>query len=189
MKKRKHVATATGQCKALFTLAAETGMRAGELYGLHVDDIDCDRHVVHVRRSMWSGMPQSPRNHNARRAIDVQPYVTEMLKQHLAGRESGLVFISKRGTPPRNEAVLNRHFYLLLRKLNLEIGGMHAFRHFRVSFLVQNGTPIEIIKRWIGHGSEEMIRRYTHLHPTYCKDVMAKIPTVIAPIAPQLAVA
>src|ERR1700730_6545126 len=46
--------TATGQYKALFTLAAETGMRAGELYGLHVDDIDCDRHVVHVRRSMWS---------------------------------------------------------------------------------------------------------------------------------------
>jgi len=85
--------------------------------------------------------------------------------------------------------VLNKHFYPLLRKLDLEIGGMRAFRHFRVSFLVQNGTPIEIIKRWIGHGSEEMIRRYTHLHPTYCKDVMAKIPTVIAPIAPQLAVA
>src|SRR2546426_12819137 len=39
--------------------------------------------------------------HNARRAIDVQPYVTDMLKQHLAGRRSGLVFLSARKTPLR----------------------------------------------------------------------------------------
>jgi integrase len=62
---------------------------------------------------------------------------------------------------------------------------MHAFRHFRVSYLVQNETPLEIIKRWIGHGSEEMIRRYTHLHPTYRKKVIARIPSVFAPFAPN----
>ena len=176
--------TATSQYKVLFTLVAEIGMRAGELYGLHVEDIDFKRHIVHVRRAMWDGIEQSPKNHNARRAIDVQPYVTEMLKQHLAGKQSGLIFLSKWKTPLRNAAVLNKHLYPLLQKLNLEQGGMHAFRHFRVSFLVQNETPVEIIKRWIGHGSEEMIRHYTHLHPTYCKGVMARIPAVFAPIAP-----
>src|SRR5207245_2882056 len=161
------VATATGQYKTLFALAAETGMRAGELYGLQVEDIDFARNVIHVRRSAWDGKLQSPKTHNARRAIDVQPYVTDMLKQHLAGRRSGLVFLSARKTPLRTATVLHKHLHPLLRELGLEVGGIHAFRHFRVSFLVQNETPVEIIKRWIGHGSEHMIRHYTHLHPTY----------------------
>jgi hypothetical protein len=47
-------------------------------------------------------------------------------------------------------------------------------------------TPL---KRWMRHGSEERIRRYTHLHPKYRKDVIARIPAVFAPIAPVLAVA
>lgn len=112
-----------------------------------------------------------------------------MLKLHLAGRQSGLVFLSRRKTPLRNPTEMNKHLHPLLRKLHFEIGGMHAFRHFRVSYLVQNDTPLEIIKRWIGHSSEEMIRRYTHLHPTYREHVMARIPAVFAPFAPQSAVA
>jgi integrase len=138
---------------------------------------------------MWNGNAQSTKNQNARRVIDVQPYVMEMLKQHLGGRQSGFVFLSKRGTPLQNTTVLNKHLHPLLRKLNLEQGGMHAFRHFRVSFLVQNETPVEVIKRWIGHGSEQMIRRYTHLAPRYCKEIVARIPAVIAPFAPSTAVA
>jgi hypothetical protein len=58
---------------------------------------------------------------------------------------------------------------------------------------------IEVIKKWIGHGSEEMIRRYTHLHPDVVRDEFARVPDFapqnaskiveIAPVAPQLAVA
>ena len=46
------IASALGQYRVLFTLAAETGMRAGELYGLRVEDIDFGRNLIHVRRSM-----------------------------------------------------------------------------------------------------------------------------------------
>jgi integrase len=180
---------ATGQYKTLFTVAAETGLRAGELYGLNIEDVDFGRNLIHVRRSMWNGKPQSPKNSNSRRAIDVHPYVMTMGREHLGGRESGLVFMSRRRTALRNPIVLNKHLHPLLRRLGLERGGMHAFRHFRVSHLIQNEVPLEIIKRWIGHGSEDMIRRYTHLHPTYRKSVLARIPSVFAPFAPAKAVA
>jgi hypothetical protein len=73
--------------------------------------------------------------------------------------------------------------------LGLKRGGMHAFRHLRVSHVILNQVPLEIIKRWIGHGLEEMIRRYTHLHPTYPKSVLARIPFVLLPFAPAEAVA
>ena len=48
--------------------------------------------------------------------------------------------------------------------------------HHRVSTLVMAGTPIEVIKKWIGHGSEEMIRRYTHLRPDFMRDELARVP-------------
>ena len=72
--------------------------------------------------------------------------------------------------------------------------------HHRVRTLVMAGTPIEVIKKWIRHGSEEMIRRYTHLRPDFmggmnlreCPDFAPKPASNIAeigPVAPQLAVA
>lgn len=92
-----------------------------------------------------------------------------------------------------------KHLHPLLRKLGLKRGGMHGFRHHRVSTLVMAGTPIEVIKKWVGHSSEEMIRRYTHLRPDFMRDELARVPDFapknaskiveIAPVAPQLAVA
>src|SRR5215472_3182131 len=93
------VEAAKGQYKVLFKLAAETGARAGELYALIVDDILFDHNVIRINKSMYRQKPGSPKSKNATRWINVKPYVTEMLKQHLNGRTEGLVFQSKRGTP------------------------------------------------------------------------------------------
>ena len=123
----------------------------------------------------------------------------EMLKKHLNGRTNGLVFRSKRNTPLINSTVLNKHLHPLLRTLGLERGGMHGFRHFRVSTLVMAGTSIEVIKKSIGHGSEEMIRRYIHLRPDFMQSELEKVPDyvpklgtkigVFDPIDPQIVVA
>jgi integrase len=53
---------------------------------------------------------------------------------------------------------------------------MHGFRHHRVSTLVMSGTPMAVIKKWIGHGSEEMVNRYTHLRPDFMRDELARVP-------------
>ena len=37
-------------------------------------------------------------------------------------------------------------------KLGIKQGGMHGFRDGRVSFPVENNTPVEVIEAWIGHG-------------------------------------
>lgn len=173
------VAEAQGMSKVLFATDAETGVRAGELYALKVADIDFARNLIHVRRAVWEGQEQSTKSRNANRAIDVQPSLIAMLKEHLNGRTEGLVFHSKNGKPLRNNNVLRRWLHPLLRKLGIPEGGMHGFRHGRVSFLVENNTPVEVIKAWIGHGSERMVRRYTHLRPQYRSRVLAQIPSLI----------
>jgi integrase len=178
------VDSAKGQYKMLFKLAAETGARAGELYALTVEDLLFDHTVVRVNKSMFQQKAGSPKTKNATRWINVKPYVMDMLRRHLNGRTEGLVFVSKRNTPLINSTVLNKHLHPLLRKLGLKRGGMHAFRHHRVSTLVMAGTPVEVIKKWIGHGSEEMIRRYTHLRPDFMQNELARVPD-FHPIHPQ----
>jgi integrase len=180
------VDAAKGQYKMLFKLAAETGARAGELYALTVEDLLFDHTVVRVNKSMFQQKAGSPKTKNATRWINVKPYVMDMLRRHLNGRTNGLVFVSKRNTPLINSTVLNKHLHPLLRKLGLKRGGMHAFRHHRVSTLVMAGTPVEVIKKWIGHGSEEMIRRYTHLRPDFMQNELSscRVPD-FHPIHPQ----
>jgi len=56
-----------GLYKVLYALASETGMRAGELYGLELTDIDWIRSRIHVRRSVFDGETQSPKSKNAYR--------------------------------------------------------------------------------------------------------------------------
>ena len=173
---QKVVEAASGQYSVLFKLAAETGARAGELYALTVGDVLFEHNVIRINKSMYRQKAGSPKTANATRWINVKPYVVEMLKGHLNGRSDGLVFRSTRGTPLINSTVLNKHLHPLLRKLGLERGGMHGFRHQRVSTLVMSGTPMAVIKKWIGHGSEEMVNRYTHLPPDFMRDELARVP-------------
>jgi len=173
---QKIVEAAKGQDKILFRLAAETGARAGELYALTVDDLLFEHNVVRINKSMYRQKVGSPKTKNAIRWVNVKPYMMEMLKNNLNGRIEGLVFRSKRKTALVNCTVLNKHLHPLLRKLRLERGGMHGFRHHRVSTLVMAGTPMAVIKKWIGHGSEEMVNRYTHLRPNFMQDELARVP-------------
>jgi site-specific recombinase XerD len=172
---------AEGVYKVLYAIAAETGMRAGELYGLEITDIDFIRNQIHVRRSVYDGAVQSVKTQNGKRVVDVQPWLIDLIKQHIGDRKNGLVMVNKRQQAFRNTTVLRRHLHPLLAKLGIRQAGMHAFRHGRVSYLIEHEVPLEIIKAWIGHGSEQMIRRYMHLRTSYraaaLKNVQSLCPT------------
>jgi integrase len=47
--------------KTLYWLAAETGMRAGELFGLRVEDLDLEGCVISVRQTVWRDVIQTPK--------------------------------------------------------------------------------------------------------------------------------
>lgn len=164
------------QDRAIYATASETGVRASELYGLEITDLDYVREQIHVRRSVYDGeVKQSLKTRNASRVIPVQPWLIELLKQHIGDRKFGLLFMNERNQPIRHTTFLRRHLHPLLKRLGFPKCGMHAFRHGRVSLLVERGVPREIIKRWIGHGSDAMIELYTHLRPEYGSAALAKV--------------
>ncbi len=46
----------------MFVLVAMTGIRAGELAGLSVDDLDFDRKLIYIRRSVWKRRIQTTKS-------------------------------------------------------------------------------------------------------------------------------
>jgi integrase len=172
---KRIVDAAEGQYKLLFLLAAETGARAGELFALTVEDVLFEKRVIRINKAMYKQQVQTPKTKNATRWVVVRPEVIAMLRNHLNGRLSGLIFQTRKGTPLSKDVVNQKHLYPLLEKLGFEKGGMHGFRHHRVSTLVMAGVSKEVIKNQIGHGSEEMIKRYTHLRPEFIQNELDRV--------------
>lgn len=169
------VQAATGRSKVLFAVAAGTGCRAGELFGLRVEDVDLNGGTLTVRRSVWEGREQSPKTENAYRIVGIDNSLVAMLRSWIGERKTGYLFQSAVGTPLRENNVVDRDLWPVLDKLGIARRGLHAFRHGRVTVLVEAGVPIHTIKAWIGHGSEQMVSRYTHNRPEYHKQALAML--------------
>jgi integrase len=108
------------------------------------------------------------------RTVNIEPALAEMLRQHLAGRKSGRVFQTQNGTPFSKDNV-RRKLVSVLDRLGLKRGGLHAFRHGRVSVLQENGVPGDLVKEWIGHSSLRTTSRYTHMRPEFRERVAAEV--------------
>jgi hypothetical protein len=52
---------------------AETGLRAGELCGLRVQDVDLAKSAVTVHRAVWNRHVQTPKTDNANREFAMSP--------------------------------------------------------------------------------------------------------------------
>lgn len=172
---RRIVEAARDQYKVLFHLAAYSGLRSGELAGLHVEDLDFVRGVIHVRRSVWNGMEVSPKTRKGYRDVWIDSATVQMLKQHLGSRTSGRIFQSRVGTPLENRDICRRVLKPLCKQLGIEPGGMHAFRHGRVSHLQANGVPPDFTRSQVGHSSLRTTSDYTHFSEDFARETVERL--------------
>jgi integrase len=179
--------------RALFTLAAGTGARAGELFALRVEsDVNLNEQTITIRRSVFEGEENTSKSdtgdEDRTRTVPIDDSVVEELRKHLKGRRSGYLFETKNGTPLRLSNVLGEKLYPILKKLKLAQpgAGMHAFRRGRISHLVYSGVSRQVIRDWCGHSSDKMIDHYTKLLRQHHAPEMAKLKPLLDPSWPQL---
>jgi integrase len=163
-----------GQWSVLFATLAGTGMRCGEAFGLHVDDLDLVTGRIFIRRSIRNGKEVAVKTKRGYRVVNVEPALVQMLAAHLGERKGGRVFQTSRGTPFCRSNV-RRKLNEILVKLNLPAAGLHAFRHGRVSDLQENGVPGDLIKEWVGHSNLRTTSRYTHFRDDFRQRVACKV--------------
>jgi integrase len=168
------IGAATGKWRALFVLLAECGLRAGEAFGLHVEDLDLASCKVHVRRSVSYGTEKSTKTRKGMRDIDMSRQAAQVLKEYLAGRTTGGVLETRNGTALGKDNS-RRKLHSILKKLGIPKGGLNSFRHGRVSILQAAGTPSDLVKRWVGHTRERMTSHYTHFEEQYMREVAERL--------------
>lgn len=144
-----------------------TGMRAGEVTALRVRDVDTNRGIIHVARSLSPGrngelVEQSPKSHKEREVP-----LTELLRPHLdeALRGKGpddLVFDG-----PDGGRLTNHNFTRAVRwqKLRVALGRpdlrVHDLRHTFATILFDAGASAPDVQATPGHSSLQVTERYS----------------------------
>jgi len=160
------VNAATGQWRVLFATLAGTGMRCGEAFGLHVEDVDLAGGRIYIRRSVRNGQEGSLKTAKSYREVEIEPTLVEILATHLGSRTTGRVFQTVKGTPFCRSNI-RRKLNQILKTLGLAPAGLHALRHGRVSYLRQRGVPEDLIRQWVGHSNLQTTSRYMHFDRDY----------------------
>lgn len=159
--------------RALVVLAAGTGMRQGEVFGLTVDRVDFLRRTVRVDRQMSVVNGQAPvfgppKTEASVRDIPLPKVVVEALAEHLSEfpvGPDGLVFTGREGQPYRRSAFW-ASWQRATKKAGLEGFTFHGLRHYYASLLIRHGESVKTVQARLGHASaSETLDTYSHLWP------------------------
>ena len=147
-------------------LALASGMRRGELLALEWGDVDLDRGVVRVERSVEETKAgglrvKAPKTKRGRRNIGLTADAVAVLREHRKrqlelrlqlgfGGQPVLVFSTLDGDilSPDN---FSRDWRRTLRARKLPLCSFHALRHTHASLLLAGGTDVLTVSRRLGH--------------------------------------
>jgi len=155
----------------MFCFAAYTGARRSEMLRLRWADVDFLAETVTLHEKKRS------KERMTSRRVPLSPVLLQVLRDWQTRHPGGQpVFChqlvvphskSKRTeTTPitRNEA--HHYFVNTLAESKWKVlRGWHVFRHSFVSNCASHGLDQRMIDEWVGHQTEEMRKRYRHLHP------------------------
>jgi integrase len=166
---------------AAFLLAATTGMRRGELLGLHWRDTDLDAARVSIRRTLitvgyelaWS----TPKTDRGRRNVALDPATAETLRTHRARQleerlvlgsayqDDDLVFCQPDGTPVHPDS-LSGFFERLVAAADVPRIRLHDLRHTHASLALAAGVHPKVVSERLGHADIALtLNTYSHAIP------------------------
>jgi integrase len=165
---RQLLAIASGSLyETVFCLALISGMRKGELLGLKWSDLDQTKGTILVQRQLQLVKPEGyilvpPKTKAGKRQIKLGQGMLAKLENHrrnqealkaAAGdkwKENNLIFTSSIGTY-MDQSRVHKEFKRLLTKAGLPDLRFHDLRHTSLSFLLENGTPVNTVQQRAGH--------------------------------------
>ncbi len=166
-----------------FAVLLRTGLRNGELRGLKYNDIDLEKNVLHIRRTIKyidgrGYFEDTPKTSSSLRDIPLTDDILFLLIKNPPS--SGYVFKGKNGAPLGRDYIqseldritdeIKRHGYAF------EHITPHVFRHTFATRAIEAGMSPQVLKTILGHSSLAMtMDLYSHVMPETKASEMKKI--------------
>jgi integrase len=174
--------TTPGLYRTLFTTAALTGARSGELFALRWGDVEMPKSgpaYIYIRRTVsWSRLKGEeirpryypPKTRSGIRKLPIPGELAAALrtwKLQCPATADDLVFPAADGRPIRRSNALRYGLWAALRRAGLRRVNMHSLRHSFASALIMGGAPVTEVQSLLGHASPEItLRIYSHWFKT-----------------------
>lgn len=142
-------------------LAASTGLRQSELFGLKWRDIDFVDNLIYITRSIVCGVVGPCKTESSQKPVPVHPLMVETLvtwkEQQRYRKPDDWVFASRRyrGRKPYwGQALLRKFILPRAHELGIEKRfGWHTFRHTYSTLMRSVGTEFKVTQELLRHSS------------------------------------
>lgn len=164
-------------------LAASTGMRLGEVFGLCWDCVNLKDGSISVRRSIQTGgklnIFQTTKTNHSRRLIRISTDLATELKEYRSFQEQYAARLGDHWHNVRNALITGlfgnilstsnfkaRYFLPVLAKLGIHDFSFHDLRHTHATLLLAKGVNPKIVQERLGHSTITLtLDTYSHLVP------------------------
>jgi integrase len=150
-------------------LAAFAGLRAGEIAGLQLGDIEFLHRRIQVHRQNTADGPKPPK-YGSERPIYAPAALMDRLSAQVARRgisdPSDWVFVGQNGQPMHQNQLTQRWCYFR-NQADLKGLRLHDCRHHFASGLIAAGCDVVTVSRALGHSNPAItLKIYAHLWPS-----------------------
>jgi integrase len=170
--------------RTIFALAWATGLRAGELLGLRVVDLDFDRKLIQPRTQADDRTRES-RQLKTSKSTDTIPMTDETitmladyLKNQWKANPQGLLFPNRRDRPCKRANVVKFGLWPILKRMDHPTHryGLHAFRHGLGTALADSRVSPKVVQSILRHTDiKTTLRYYVHVDDDVQRDALAQV--------------
>jgi site-specific recombinase XerD len=141
--------------RALLAMTYGSGLRVSEAVRVRIADLDRERLMLRVEQS---------KGHKDRYTLLSSRALGLLEELWRACRPTNFFFTSHDGIHPISVGTAQAVYYAALRRSGVRrVGGIHVLRHCFATHLMEAGTDIYTLKRWMGHSALVTTSRYMHV--------------------------
>jgi integrase/recombinase XerD len=160
---------------AVVLLAAELGIRSGDIIRLKISDIHWEHDTIEFVQYKTKVFNQLPLLENIKFAL------IDYLKNGRPESDLENIFVGIRnGGKPLTNTCIHQIVSKYFQKAGIDISerkhGPHAMRHSLASSMLHNNTPMYVIKEVLGHSNINTTRMYLNIDLDALKELALEVP-------------
>jgi len=159
----------------VYLLALNTGLRAGEIWGLKVKDVSFDRGTIVIERQLLSKeRVVAPTKGKNIRKVPCNHLLKDELLSLIKNKElssGSFLFQSSNSKPIYHSNFRNRFFQVDLRDSGVKCIRFHDLRHTALTLMVESKINLKVVQSIAGHSDIQTTMRYVHLLASNIEEV------------------